>query len=75
MESAPSDEVVKRREQDVKVVQEKPLTLEEARELKKRLESVEKELFELVKPDKIVVSQRDWLLLQLLKQVGEWKNS
>jgi len=74
MESASSDELDKRREQNIKDVQEKPLTLEEAREVKKRLESG-KEIFDLVKPNKIVVSPRDWQLLQLLKQAGEWQDN
>ena len=74
MESAPPEELDKRREQNIRDVQEKPLTLEEAREVKKRLESG-KEIFDLVKPDKIVVSPRDWQLLQLLKQAGERQDS
>jgi hypothetical protein len=74
MESASPDELNKRREQNIRDVQEKPLTLEEAREVKKRLESG-KEMFDLVKPDKIVISPRDWQLLQLLKQADEWQNS
>lgn len=74
MESASPDELNKRQEQNIRDVQRKPLTLEEAREVKRRLESG-KEMSDLVKRDKIVVSPRDWQLLQLLKQAGEWQDS
>lgn len=71
MEFADQQEMAKRQYQNMLDLL-KPFDLDEAREVKSRVQSLK---MDLVNPNKIVVTPRDRLLLQILNLTGEWANS